>query len=311
MTNSMNIIKYFKYFYLIVIITFAITIFVLNTSSNYYKNIFNNIENNILQYYNNNNLLYVYLTLILIILLRSFGMKDSFNIMNYFITLISKSLIKNNLLQFFFSLIISTILTSLIRLCKYYVIGFEIQKLYSKPINIIFFILRKIFKYIKPNYDLDFLTTKYIIEISKITKNNTKYNLFYYFYKNYTNYNYINYIITFNFSILWIVFIEWIPPFKDLLLYIHNWNFTKINFLILSLSDLINVENFISLLLLNKYLFENKVLESQYLVFLIYFILIFICYISLIPNLIFVKKYYLYLIEKENKEDSIVINIIS
>lgn len=302
----MNIIKTIKYIYLIIIIISSTLIFFLNTFFDSYKNRFDRTESNILNYYTkNDNIFYIIFSLSVIIMLRSIGFKDTFNIMNFFITLISKSIIKNSLSQLFFSLLLSSTLLSIIRVIKYFFIGFEIQQLYSKPINIIFLILKKLIKLLKIDYELDFLTTQYIIDISLITKKNKKYDLFYFFSKQYTKYTYINNIITFFVSIFWIVFIEWIPPFKDLLLYIHNWNINKVNFLILICSEFINLENFISLFLLNKYLYENKILESQFLILFIYTCLIVLFYASLIPNLIYVRKYYFYLINEEdnNKEE--------
>jgi hypothetical protein len=256
----------------------------------------NNFEKNIIHLYQNNiDPIYVFLTLFGIVILNGLGIKDIFGFTNFFIIMVSKILSNDYYIQIIISIMISGFFNALEKFIRYYYFSTEVQFLLSKPFNLILFCLKKIFNFLfcYTSIDFSFLTTKYLILISENNKDNKKYNIIYNFRNKITNYKTINKMITITISVFWLTFSEWITPFKELILYIHNWSFTLPNVSLLIFSEFFDIDNIIEIIIMVNSFNKGEILETRFLMIILNIGFSIIGYIIFfIPTLHWIKKYY-------------------
>jgi len=139
----MNYKKCFKYIYLVSVYVFYITIMLLNQFHKPTHTQLNDFENDIIHLYKNNiDQLYIYLSLLVIVLLDGFGIKDIFGFTNFFIILISKQLHTHIIIQIILSIVISGFFNALNKFVRYCFFSTEVQFLLSKPLNLILSFLK-------------------------------------------------------------------------------------------------------------------------------------------------------------------------
>ena len=291
----MNRKKSLKYIYLISVYVFYITIMLLNQFHKPTHIQLNIFENDIINLYKNNiDNLYIYISLVGIVLLDAFGIKDIFGFTNFFIILISKQLHTNIIVQIILSILISGFLNAFDKFIRYYYFSTEVQFLLSKPLNLILCFLKFIIcriPYIK-EYDISFLTTKYLILISEHNKIEKKHNIIYNFRNNFTRHIYINNFLNYFISISWLSMSEWITPFKELLLYIHNWNCSLPNIIIIIVSEFFDIDNIVEIILITKSFENGTILETRFIMILFNIGFSIIGYIIIfLPTLYWIKKY--------------------
>jgi len=288
--------KIFKYTYLLSIFIFYITIMLLNQFDEKIHKKLNVFENNIIQLFKKDiDPIYVYISLFGVVILNGLGVKDIFGFTNFFIIMITKFLSNDTRLQILLSIIISGFFNALEKFVRYYYFSTELQFLLSKPFNIILYILKFISNYLFcfKNIDFSFLTTKYLILISENNKDNKKYNIIYNFRNKITKYKVLNKILTIMISVTWLTFSEWITPFKELILFIHNWSFTIPNVSLLIFSEFFDIDNIIEIILLVNSFDKGKILETRFLMIVLNIGFSVIGYvIFFIPTLYWIKKYY-------------------
>ena len=300
----MNKKKILKYTYLISIFIFYIVIICLNQFNRNIHSKLNKFETSIIVLFRETSPLYVIITLLCIIILNGLGFKDIFGFTNFFIIVISKFLHNNIIIQIIISIIISGIFISLEKFIRYYYFSTEIQFLLSKPFEIILYCLKWIVNHLLCciKIDFSFFTTKYLILISDHNKHNVKYNIIYNFRNKLTKSRIFNKIITIIISIIWLTFSEWISPFQELILFVHNWNFTWNNILLLIFSNFFNIDNIIEIVLMIKSFDEGKILETRFLMIIIGIMFSLIGYIIFfIPTLYWIRKYYYKEIHEEER----------
>jgi len=265
----------------------------------------NKFETNIITLFREASPLYVIIALLGIVLLNGLGFRDIFGFTNFFIIVISKFLHNDTKIQIFISIIISGIFMALEKLIRYYYFSTEIQFLLSKPFEIILCCLKWITNNILccfKDVDFSFLTTKYLILISKYTKDKQKLNIIYNFRNKFTKYKIINKIISIIISIIWLTFSEWISPFQELILFIHNWNLNWNNILLLIFSEFFDIDNIIEIILIIKSFDEGNILETRFLMIIIGIMFSIIGYvIFFIPTLYWIRKYYYEEIHEEER----------
>jgi len=289
--------KIIKYIYLISVFIFYITIMLLNQFNSDIHSKLNRFESNVIQLFKKDiDPLYVVLALFGVVFLNGLGFRDIFGFTNFFIILISKFLHNDTRIQIIISIVISGIFMALEKFIRYYYFSTEIQFLLSKPFELILKCLKWIANNILcciKNIDFSFFTTKYLILISKHNKDKPKFNIIYNFRNKFTKYKIINKIITIIISIIWLTFSEWISPFKELLLFVHNWSFTWNNILLLVFSEFFDVDNIIEIILMIRSFNDGKILETRFLMIIIGIMFSVLGYIIFfIPTLYWIKRYY-------------------
>lgn len=292
----MDFFKYIKYTYLITTFIFFIVILTLNQFDKNFHQILNNFESEIIELYTDDiDNIYIIFTLLIIVLLKGFGIKDIFGFTNFFIILLSRLLHNNTHVQIFISIIISGFLHAIEKFIKYYCFSIELQTILSKPFDLILFIIKKILlkiPYLK-NFDLSFLTTKYLFLLSDNTKKNKKYNIIYNFRNEFSKYTFINISFTYIISILWLTFSEWFNPFKELILYVHNWDLNYQNIFILICSEFIVFDNIIEIILMVNMFNDGAIMKTRLIMIIFNFGFSFFGYIIFfIPSIYWIKKYY-------------------
>ena len=111
-----------------------------------------------------------------------------------------------------------------------------------------------------------------------------------------------NKIITIILSVIWLTFSEWISPFKELILFVHNWSFTWNNILLLIFSEFFDIDNIIEIVLMIKSFDKGKILETRFLMIVIGIMFSVIGYIIFfIPTLYWIKNYYYKEIHEEER----------
>jgi len=289
--------KIIKYTYLISVFIFYITIMLLNQFDEVTHAKLNRFESNVIQLFKKDiDPLYVVIALFGVVVLNGLGFRDIFGFTNFFIILISKFLHNDTRIQIIISIVISGIFMALEKFIRYYYFSTEIQFLLSKPFELILkglkWIAENLLCCIK-NVDFSFFTTKYLILISKHNKDKPKFNIIYNFRNKLTKYKILNKIITIAVSVVWLTFSEWISPFKELLLFVHNWSFTWNNILLLVFSEFFDVDNIIEIILMIKSFDKGQILETRFLMIIIGIMFSVLGYIIFfIPTLYWIKRYY-------------------
>ena len=288
--------KIIKYTYLLSVFIFYITIMLLNQFDESTHTKLNKFERNIISLYKKDSSpLYIYLSLFGIVILNGFGIKDIFGFTNFFIIMISKTLHNDTRIQIIISIMISGFFNALEKFVRYYFFSTELQFLLSKPFDIILCCLKFLSKglFCFKNIDFSFLTTKYLILISENNKDNKKYNIIYNFRNKLTKYKLLNKIITIMISVVWLTFSEWITPFKELILFIHNWSFTLPNVSLLIFSEFFDIDNIIEIILMVNSFDKGQILETRFFMIILNIGFSIIGYvIFFIPTLHWIKKYY-------------------
>ena len=256
----------------------------------------NKFERNIISLYKKDiSPLYIYLSLLGIVILNGFGIRDIFGFTNFFIIMISKTLHNDTRIQIIISIIISGFFNALEKFVRYYYFSTELQFLLSKPFNIILCCLKFLFEHLFcfRNIDFSFLTTKYLILISEHNKYKKKFNIIYNFRNKISKYKLLNKIITIMISVVWLTFSEWITPFKELILFIHNWSFTIPNVSLLIFSEFFDIDNIIEIILMVNAFNKGQILETRFLMIILNIGFSIIGYIIFfIPTLHWIKKNY-------------------
>jgi hypothetical protein len=288
--------KVLKYTYLISIFIFYITIMLLNQFHQPTHEKLNIFEKNIIKLFKKDiSPLYIYLSLFGVVILNGFGIRDIFGFTNFFIIMISKTLHNDTSIQIIISIMISGFFNALEKFVRYYYFSTELQFLLSKPFNIILYCLKFLFEHLFcfKSIDFSFLTTKYLILISENNKDNKKFNIIYNFRNKFTKYKLLNKIITIMISVVWLTFSEWITPFKELILFIHNWSFTIPNVSLLIFSEFFDIDNIIEIILMVNAFNKGQILETRFLMIILNIGFSIIGYIIFfIPTLHWIKKYY-------------------
>lgn len=284
-----SIKKIIKYVYLTTVIILFIFIIIFNQINKDFNNTLNEYQKAIIQYYTIDiNKIYIVLTLLAIVILDGFGIKDIFGLFNFFIIMISKILHDDKIVQIFISLLISGFLCNFHKFIRYYYFSIELQFILSKPLDFGIFIIKKI--PLINRLDLSFLTTKYIILVSEYTKDDTKYSILYNFRNNFTNIPYLNNFISFIISILWLTMTEWVHPFKELVLFVHNWKLTFTNISLITISEFLDIDKILEIVLLIK---NNNLMDVRLIIIILNACISIISYLFvLIPTLMWTKKYY-------------------
>ena len=264
----------------------------------------NKFETDVISLFREATPLYVIVALLGVVILNGLGFRDIFGFTNFFIIVISKFLHNDTRIQIIISIMISGVFMALEKFIRYYYFSTEIQFLLSKPFEIILCCLKwigdHVFCCIK--IDFSFFTTKYLILISDHNKHNVKYNIIYNFRNKLTKSRIFNKIITILLSVIWLTFSEWISPFKELILFVHNWSFTWNNILLLIFSEFFDIDNIIEIILMIRSFDKGKILETRFLMIIIGIMFSVIGYIIFfIPTLYWIKKYYYKEIHEEER----------
>lgn len=296
--------KILKYTYLLTVFVFYIVIMLLNQFNLGTREKLNKFETSVIALFREASPLYVIVALLGVVILNGLGFRDIFGFTNFFIIVISKFLHNDTRIQIIISIIISGVFMALEKFIRYYYFSTEIQFLLSKPFEIILcclkWIANHVFCCIK--IDFSFFTTKYLILISDHNKHNVKYNIIYNFRNKLTKSRIFNKIITIILSVIWLTFSEWISPFKELILFVHNWSFTWNNILLLIFSEFFDIDNIIEIVLMIKSFDKGKILETRFLMIVIGIMFSVIGYIIFfIPTLYWIKNYYYKEIHEEER----------
>ena len=299
-----NIKKILKYTYLITIFIFYIVIMLLNQFNIDTREKLNHFETDVIALFREATPLYVIVALLGVVILNGLGFRDIFGFTNFFIIVISKFLHDDTRIQILISIMISGVFMALEKFIRYYYFSTEIQFLLSKPFQIILCCLKwigdNVFCCIK--IDFSFFTTKYLILISDHNKHNVKYNIIYNFRNKLTKSRIFNKIITIIISVIWLTFSEWISPFKELILFVHNWSFTWNNILLLIFSEFFDIDNIIEIILMIRSFDKGKILETRFLMIIVGILFSVIGYIIFfIPTLYWIKNYYYKEIHEEER----------
>tara|TARA_B110001454_G_scaffold177142_1_gene169516 strand:- start:498 stop:1409 length:912 start_codon:yes stop_codon:yes gene_type:complete len=296
--------KILKYTYLLAVFIFYIVIMLLNQFNIGTREKLNKFETDVISLFREATPLYVIVALLGVVILNGLGFRDIFGFTNFFIIVISKFLHDDTRIQIIISIMISGVFMALEKFIRYYYFSTEIQFLLSKPFEIILCCLKwigdHVFCCIK--IDFSFFTTKYLILISDHNKHNVKYNIIYNFRNKLTKSRIFNKIITIIISVIWLTFSEWISPFKELILFVHNWSFTWNNILLLIFSEFFDIDNIIEIILMIRSFDKGKILETRFLMIIIGIMFSVIGYIIFfIPTLYWIKKYYYKEIHEEER----------
>ncbi len=296
--------KILKYTYLLTVFIFYIVIMLLNQFNIGTREKLNKFETDVISLFREATPLYVIVALLGVVILNGLGFRDIFGFTNFFIIVISKFLHNDTRIQIIISIMISGVFMALEKFIRYYYFSTEIQFLLSKPFEIILCCLKwigdHVFCCIK--IDFSFFTTKYLILISDHNKHNVKYNIIYNFRNKLTKSRIFNKIITILLSVIWLTFSEWISPFKELILFVHNWSFTWNNILLLIFSEFFDIDNIIEIILMIRSFDKGKILETRFLMIIIGIMFSVIGYIIFfIPTLYWIKKYYYKEIHEEER----------
>ena len=263
--------KILKYTYLLTVFIFYIVIMLLNQFNIGTREKLNKFETDVISLFREATPLYVIVALLGVVILNGLGFRDIFGFTNFFIIVISKFLHNDTRIQIIISIMISGVFMALEKFIRYYYFSTEIQFLLSKPFEIILCCLKwigdHVFCCIK--IDFSFFTTKYLILISDHNKHNVKYNIIYNFRNKLTKSRIFNKIITILLSVIWLTFSEWISPFKELILFVHNWSFTWNNILLLIFSEFFDIDNIIEIILMIRSFDKGKILETRFLMIII------------------------------------------
>ena len=264
----------------------------------------NHFETDVIALFREATPLYVIVALLGVVILNGLGFRDIFGFTNFFIIVISKFLHDDTRIQILISIMISGVFMALEKFIRYYYFSTEIQFLLSKPFQIILCCLKwigdNVFCCIK--IDFSFFTTKYLILISDHNKHNVKYNIIYNFRNKLTKSRIFNKIITIIISVIWLTFSEWISPFKELILFVHNWSFTWNNILLLIFSEFFDIDNIIEIILMIRSFDKGKILETRFLMIIVGILFSVIGYIIFfIPTLYWIKNYYYKEIHEEER----------
>ena len=308
----MKIKKILKYTYLITVTSFYLLVMLLNQVDKDFNNSLNNFENKIITYFRDDiDRLYVLVVLLGIVILNGLGIKDIFGFTNFFIIMVTKFLHHNEKIQIIISVIISGFFNGLEKFIRYYYFSLELQNILSKPFDVVLFLFRKLFE-ITPflkRKNLSFLTTKYLLIISKKTKTDKKYNIIYNYRNKFTRYKIFNNFLTYVISTFWLAFSEWITGFKELLLFVHNWDFNYKNIMVLIFSEFLDADNIIEIILMVNAFNDGGIMETKMLMIVVNTGFTIIGYILFfIPTLYWLRKYYYseFHVDKNGQEGIII-----